>query len=749
MSTPTPNNPDPAKKPTPPVTPPAGTKPPAVPGQKPPAAGNGAPAPKPAVPPQPGAKPPAAGQPAAKPPVPQQPGARPPAAGQPGVKPAGTAPQQPGAKPAGAAPQQPGAKPAVPPQPGAKPPAAGQPGQKPAAPGAPGAKPPVAGAKPPAPAARTPAPKPAPKPAPQRNRLAHIDSNTRQLGQKMVDLGFLDEAQLEAIYEDMRTVEQTLAELVKERALVTDDQLLQATAEVHGMRLANLEETKPEPAAVKLVQKQMAELYKLVPISYDGSTLTVAMSDPNNLQAMDDLKNLLGIPNVSPILAPPRQIEELIVRAYSAEKEESITSVYAQIEADSTIGRAATGRENSIDLDDLNELANSQPVRKLINMVLLMAIRDHASDVHFEPFEEEYKMRYRCDGVLYEMVPPPRHLATAIASRIKVMSNLDIAERRLPQDGRIELNVGGNPVDMRVSVLPTLFGESVVIRVLDRSNVGLSLDRIGMEPVLLAQFRQVIKKPNGIVLVTGPTGAGKTTTLYSALSELNDIETKIITTEDPVEYEIDGIVQCPINHEIDLTFAAALRAILRQDPDVILVGEVRDLETAQIAIQASLTGHLVFSTLHTNDAPSSITRLRDMGVEPFLITATVEAIQAQRLVRKICPHCKTAYTPSREQLMEVNVSPEQLGNRQFYYGEGCDKCNNLGFKGRTGLYELLVMNDDIRDMVSRGASTDQVRNYTRKQGTQSLRDAGLRALFGGTSTLDEVVRETVLEDEAA
>ncbi|MBY0513068.1 MAG: GspE/PulE family protein, partial [Gemmataceae bacterium] len=401
------------------------------------------------------------------------------------------------------------------------------------------------------------------------------------------------------------------------------------------------------------------------------------------------------------------------------------------------------------DLDDMMEMANAAPVRKLINMVMLMAIRDHASDVHFEPFEDEYKMRYRCDGVLYEMVPPPRHLATAIASRIKVMSNLDIAERRMPQDGKIELNVGGNQVDMRVSVLPTLFGESVVIRVLDKSSVGLSLDRIGMPADILAQFRQVIRKPNGIVLVTGPTGAGKTTTLYSALSELNDVETKIITTEDPVEYEIDGLVQCPINHEIDLTFASALRAILRQDPDVILVGEIRDLETAQIAIQASLTGHLVFSTLHTNDAPSSITRLRDMGVEPFLITATVEAIQAQRLVRKICTHCKTPYTPSREQLMELNVSPEQFAGKQFYYGEGCDKCNNLGFKGRTGLYELVIMNDDIRDMVSRGASTDQVRLYTRKKGTASLRDSGIRSLLAGTSTLDEVVRETVLEDEAA
>ncbi len=580
-----------------------------------------------------------------------------------------------------------------------------------------------------------------------RPRFSHIDGPTRQLGQKLVDLGFLDDAQLESLYEEMRTTDRRLGELAIERGLINEEQLLQATAEVHGIKLlTSFEEVKPQPEALKIVQKNMAELYKLVPLTYENDTLTVAMADPNNLQAIDDLKNLLGIRNVQPVLAPPQQIEVAIKKFYSDEKEESITGLIQQLEA-SNFGVEFSGRENSIDLDDALELANSQPVRKLINMVLLMAIRDHASDIHFEPFEDEYKMRYRCDGVLYEMVPPPRHLASAIASRIKVMANLDIAERRLPQDGRIELNVGGNPVDMRVSVLPTMFGESVVIRVLDRTNVGLRLDNLGMPPDLLAQFRAVIRKPNGIVLVTGPTGAGKTTTLYSALAELNTIDVKIITTEDPVEYEIDGIVQCPINPDIDLTFANALRAILRQDPDIILVGEIRDLETAQIAIQASLTGHLVFSTLHTNDAPSSVTRLRDMGIEPYLITATVEAIQAQRLVRKICTHCRTPYHPTREQLMELNLRPEDLRGRPFYYGEGCDRCNNLGFKGRTGLFELMIMNDDLRDMVSRGASTDALRQYTRKMGTLSLRDAGLRALFAGITTIDEVVRETVLEDE--
>src|SRR5205823_5434781 len=310
-----------------------------------------------------------------------------------------------------------------------------------------------------------------------------------------------------------------------------------------------------------------------------------------------------------------------------------------------------------------------------------------------------------------------------------------------------ELNVGGHPVDLRVSILPTMFGESVVIRVLDKTSVGLDLNRMGMEPKMLATFREIINKPNGIMLVTGPTGSGKTTTLYSALNELNVITDKLITTEDPVEYEIDGICQCPINHEIGLTFAAALRSILRQDPDKILVGEIRDLETAQIAVQASLTGHIVFSTLHTNDAPSSITRLRDMGLEPYLITATVEAVLAQRLVRKICEDCRTEYEPSPEQLMELNLRPDDVKGKKFFYGRGCDRCNNTGHRGRMGIFELVIMNDDLRDMISAGVSTDQLRIACRKTGMTTLRESGMRAIYAGQTTLEEVVRETVMEDE--
>lgn len=629
-------------------------------------------------------------------------------------------------------------KPTTPPAGAPKKPESAKPGA--AAAKGPTAKPAATTAKP---AAATSA-KPTPKPAVRERDWSEVGGR-RKIGQILVDLGFIDESQLWDILEESRTNGVRVGQVALNRGLVTEEQLLQAVAELHGMRLVNLEEEKPTPQAIQMVQQTMAEVYKILPMKYENGVLTVAMADPNNLQALDDLRNFIGLGQVEAVLAPQKQLEEAITRAYTG-KEESIAALIAELNADTSL--QVNRRETSIDLESLTEIAEAAPVRKLINMVLLMAIRDHASDIHFEPFEDEYKMRYRCDGVLYEMVPPPRHLAMAISSRIKVMSNLDIAERRLPQDGRIELNVGGNAVDMRVSVLPTMFGESVVIRVLDRTVVSLDLNKIGMEPELLEKFRHLIHKPNGITLVTGPTGAGKTTTLYSALNELNTIEDKIITTEDPVEYEIEGIIQCPINHEIDLTFASALRAILRQDPDIILVGEIRDLETAQIAIQAALTGHMVFSTLHTNDAASTITRLRDMGVEPFLLTATIEGILAQRLVRKICTNCREEFTPSAEMLMELNLRPADVKGKKFYYGAGCEKCNNLGFRGRTGIYELILMDDNIRDMISAGASTDALRKYVRSTGVPGLREAGLKAIYNGITTIEEVVRETVLEEDA-
>jgi type IV pilus assembly protein PilB len=640
----------------------------------------------------------------------------------------GTPPaRQPGARPPGT-PSNPqaGAKPNA-----GKPAGTPPPGKTPAQPSGP--------AKPPA--AKPGTPKPVKKAASRRESSG---SGKRKIGQVLIDLGLIDEDQLWEILEEAKNTSQLTGQVAVGRGLINEEQLLTALGEQAGIKIVNLAEVKPTPEALAAVPENMANVYKILPLSYKDKILTIAIGDPHHLAALDDLRNLLSIGEVVAQLAPAQQINDLLTRVYQG-KEESIIDLIQEIENNPTLGSRKA--ETSIDLESMVELAEAAPVRKLINMVFLLGIRDKASDIHFEPFEDEYKMRYRCDGILYEMVPPPRHLANAIASRIKVMSNLDIAERRLPQDGRIELNVGGNPVDLRVSVLPTMFGESVVIRVLDRTVVSLDLNKIGMEPELLAEFREMIHKPNGIVLVTGPTGAGKTTTLYSALNELNVITDKLITTEDPVEYDIDGIIQVPINHEIGLTFASALRSILRQDPDIILVGEIRDLETAQIAVQASLTGHMVFSTLHTNDAPSSITRLRDMGLEPFLITATLEGILAQRLVRRICEDCRTEFEPSPEMLMELGLRPEDVRGKKFYYGRGCDRCNNTGHKGRMGLYELVTMNDDMRDLISAGASTDELRAACRRMGMGTLREAGLRAIWRGATTIDEVVRETVLEDE--
>ncbi|MBX3449129.1 MAG: Flp pilus assembly complex ATPase component TadA [Planctomycetaceae bacterium] len=562
----------------------------------------------------------------------------------------------------------------------------------------------------------------------------------RKLGQILVDLGYINEDQLwDVLEEQKRSPGEVIGQVAIRMGLVTDAQVTEALAEQWGMPIVSLAETTIPPKVLELVPQTMAELYKIMPVSLKDNVLTVAMSDPQNVGALDDLRNFLGV-EVRGAVSNLKDVEAAVARYY-ADREDSIEDVIGQLEED-----YGDDGSNSKAFDLGEDLADAAPIRKLLNMILLLAIKDQASDIHFEPFEDEFKVRVKADGMLYEMVPPPRHLANAIVSRIKIMAELDIAERRLPQDGRIELSVGGHSVDLRVSTLPTLFGESVVMRVLDRTVVQLDLNKIGMDPQTLTKFRSMIHRPNGIVLVTGPTGSGKTTTLYSALNELNDIETKIITSEDPVEYDIDGIIQVPINHDIGVTFATVLRAILRHDPDTILVGEIRDFETAQIAVQSALTGHLVFSTLHTNDAPSAITRLRDMGVEPFLITATVEGILAQRLVRRICSQCRTQFDPSDDLLMELQLPIAQARQYKFYYGKGCQRCNNSGYKGRTGIYELLDITDDIRDLVANAANVDDIRNFARSQGMTTLREAGLKLIFDGISTIDEVVRETVMED---
>ena len=510
------------------------------------------------------------------------------------------------------------------------------------------------------------------------------------------------------------------------------------------MKTVGLEDAEIDPEVLERITETMAQLYRVVPIKFDedANRLTVATCDPQNLNVQDELRTFLGY-EIDVVIATERDVMQAIGRYYDSDSE-SVEKLLADLEDDEELKRVVSALENEkFNITDAEALADSAPVRKLLNMVLLLAIKDHASDVHFEPFEDEFRIRIKAEGVLYEMVPPPRHLAFAITTRIKVMADLDIAERRMPQDGRIELMVGGHPVDLRVSVMPTIFGESVVMRILDRSVVNLSLANVGMDEATMAAFRSAIDRPNGIVLVTGPTGSGKTTTLYSSLSELNNIEDKLITTEDPVEYDIDGIIQIPIDTDVGVTFAGCLRAILRQDPDTILVGEIRDLETAEIAIQAALTGHLVFSTLHTNDAPSTVTRLKDMGIQSFMICATVEAILAQRLVRRICTKCREETKVNTQLLFDLGLEREAVADKKFFKGKGCDQCNNTGYKGRIAMFELMVLNDKIRDMVMGNASTDEIRDEATDNGMITLRDFGMKLVADGITTLDEVVRETV------
>ncbi len=568
----------------------------------------------------------------------------------------------------------------------------------------------------------------------------------RRIGQIFADMGFISDEQLEMLLEEQQQRPGTLlGKIAQEMSLVTEEQLVQALAEQMGMQVVELGDITIPHTTIAKVTEAMAQMYRVIPIHFEGNRLTVATCDPQNITIQDELRSLLGY-DVKVVIAGETDVLKTLERYYASDKD-TVEKIIGEMEDDEELKKALekANSEGPIDLTSVEALADSAPVRKLLNMVLLLAIKDHASDIHFEPIEDEFRIRIKADGVLFEMVPPPRHLAFAITTRIKVMANLDIAERRLPQDGRIELTVGGHPVDLRVSVLPTMFGESVVMRVLDRSVVSLNLQKVGMDAPTLKQFREVIDRPNGIVLVTGPTGSGKTTTLYSALSELNHMEDKLITTEDPVEYQIEGIVQIPIDHEIGVTFAACLRAILRQDPDIILVGEIRDLETAEIAVQASLTGHMVFSTLHTNDAPSTVTRMKDMGVPTFLITATVEAILAQRLVRRVCASCREETKFTDDALFELGMEAKQIEGKKVYRGRGCDVCNNTGYKGRVGLFELMIMNDALRDMVMANSSVDDLRKAAQGFGMVTLREAGIRYAFEGMTTIDEVVRETIQE----
>ncbi len=564
----------------------------------------------------------------------------------------------------------------------------------------------------------------------------------RPIGQILKDLKIISEFDIQNAMKLQKEKGGPLGRILMEQGVINSDDLTKGLAMQSGMEFVDLLKMEISQEVVDLVESTTVDTFTVMPVHFDkeSSTLTVAVSDPGDLNVIDALRfSLPKISNIKTAVASEDSIKMCIDRYYH-QKGESMDSMLASMGGGG--GDGVKGREN-IDVSQIEKDANAAPVVKLLNMILLQAVRDRGSDIHLEPFEHEFKVRYRVDGVLYEMMPPPIQLARALISRVKVMSNLDIAETRLPQDGRIELNIGGNPVDLRVSTLPTMYGESVVMRVLDRSNVSLNLEQIGLRPEELKTIKMILEKPHGIVLVTGPTGSGKTTTLYSALNDMNTIDSKIITTEDPVEYDLEGICQCQINEDIEVTFANCLRSILRQDPDIILVGEIRDIETAQIAVEASLTGHLVLSTLHTNDAPSAVTRLLDLGLEPFLITATLESIIAQRLVRRICLNCRTPYEPTEEELYELELTRTDIEGRQFYYGTGCKKCNASGYKGRIAVFEILITTDRLRDMIMNQASTAELRTAAKEEGMRGLRDSGLLHIYDGISTIEEVVKETV------
>jgi type IV pilus assembly protein PilB len=560
--------------------------------------------------------------------------------------------------------------------------------------------------------------------------------NSKQVAEIFIEQNVLQPSQADDVLNEATLNGKTIAQAMVDGGFVDESAFYQTIADALGAEYVDLKDKEIAPAVLKLIPSGLARLHRALPIGLSGKTLGVALVDPLDPRAAEDLRFALG-KDVDVVVAPTEQIEERIKQHYGTDTS-SMEDILKQLgDAGELLqirgedGAAAAEAE-----------ANATPIIRLVDLILYQAIQDRASDIHFEPFENEFKIRYRVDGALYEMSPPPRHLALPVISRVKVMANMNIAERRLPQDGRIQKNIAGRTVDLRVSTLPTQFGESVVLRVLDRSTVNLDLEMLGMPDYIHDYILEVINRPNGIFIATGPTGSGKTTTLYSCLRKINTIDSKLLTAEEPVEYDLEGIVQVPVNENIGLTFARVLRSFLRQDPDRIMVGETRDLETAQIAIQASLTGHLVFTTLHTNDAPGAVTRLIDMGVEPFLISSTLEAVLGQRLLRGICPNCRATYQASDDLLAQLELSRRDIGTKNFYYGKGCETCNQTGYKGRKGIYELMRITDPLRELINERAPTVVLKQKAVELGMVTLRQDGLRSIFAGDTTIEEVLKYT-------
>ncbi|HCL91638.1 MAG TPA: ATPase, T2SS/T4P/T4SS family [Verrucomicrobiota bacterium] len=552
--------------------------------------------------------------------------------------------------------------------------------------------------------------------------------------------GLIDDLQYEEVLGELKRTGKPVAQILTDFGLLDLDTVLQVIADHLGASTVTIHERDLTPELLRVIPAKTARMYQCLPVGMAGSTVQVALADPLNVSRIDELGFVIKR-DIQLVVADPGQVQKAIEKFYPQESE-SVADVLKELGDDQEIAREASELAVTDDAAMMAHMADQAPIVRFVNLVLFQAVQDRASDIHFEPFETEFKIRYRVDGALYEMAPPPKHLALPVVSRLKVMANLNISERRLPQDGRITYPLGNRTIDLRVSTLPTQFGESVVLRVLDRAAVSLELETLGFPKFLYDYTVETIQRPNGIFVVTGPTGCGKTTTLYSCLRRVNTIDSKLLTAEDPVEYDIDGIMQVAINESVGLTFSKALRSFLRQDPDIIMVGEMRDLETAQISIQASLTGHLVLSTLHTNDAPGAVTRLIDMGVEPFLISSTMVAVIGQRLVRTICKNCRTPFEPTEAQLALLNLSAHDLGDKSFYYGRGCSACNDTGYRGRKGIFELLIINDAIRLLINERAPTVVMRQKAVEQGMIPLREDGLRSIFDGDTTIEEVVKYT-------
>ena len=566
-----------------------------------------------------------------------------------------------------------------------------------------------------------------------------LDSESQTLKDILIGDNLITEEQMKEVEEEQERNGKSLKEVIIDFGILTEADILEAIGRSLGLEVRSVAvEEDPPREVIKMIDGGTARMLGVVPLSFDGTTLNIITRNPLNYQVVDEVRFIVG-KDVNQIVVPEAQVEAAIEKFYPVDVTATMHDMLAELNLDAEIKDDENPEQSA---DQLEAQANESPIIKFVDAIMYQAIKYKASDIHFEPFEKEFKIRCRIDGALYEMAPPPKNLALPVISRVKIMSGLNISERRRPQDGRIQLKIGGKPIDLRVSTLPTQYGESVVLRVLDRSVVNLDLDALGIRPENLAKIRDIIQMPNGIFIVTGPTGSGKTTTLYSALKEINKTEDKILTAEDPVEYDLEGIIQLPINEGIGMTFGRALRAFLRQDPDIIMLGEIRDLESARMAVEASLTGHFVFSTLHTNDAAGTVTRLIDMGVEPFLITSSLQGVVGQRLIRRICPRCKASFVPTDEDLALLGLDRADVGDNKFYYGKGCQNCNNTGYKGRKALTEMFVMHSQLIDLVLQSSPTVVLRDKARELGMITMREDGIQSVLNGETTMEEVLRYT-------